>query len=359
MKIIDRLILKEFIKFSILALICVVMLYNLIDLFEELSYFTRRRVNILTVLEYYAYLTPQAVTLLLPVALILATFLVYGMMTRHREIYAYLSAGVSIFRIFRIVFIIGAISVLGLFAHREWIEIPFAQRLANLKYYKIEKRGKQESQKRRDIYYVGEQGKIYFIREFESSGILRNFYVSELDKNRKTTRRIDVAEARYRNGIWYGKDVYVRDFVGEATEKLAHYDSLPLVSLTEKPEDFITEIRPIEETPTLDLYRYLKKMKCAGEQVNKEEVEFNFRFANAFIGFVVILLGLPLSIRLRRGGVMLGLGLGLLFSFLYWGLIQVAKAFGYVGAMNPFMSAWLPNFIFGLIACYFFVRLRQ
>uniref|UniRef100_A0A7C6EEU9 LptF/LptG family permease n=1 Tax=candidate division WOR-3 bacterium TaxID=2052148 RepID=A0A7C6EEU9_UNCW3 len=359
MKITDRYILKEFIKFTILALICVVMIYNLIDLFEELSYFSRRRVNILTVFEYYTYLTPQAITLLLPVALILATFLVYGMMTRHRELYAYLSAGINLFRLFRGVLILGAISVLVLFSHREWIEIPFAQRLADLKYYKIEKRGKQENQKRRDIYYVGENGKIYFIREFESIGILRNFYVLQLDKNRKTTRRIDGAEARYQNGIWYGRDVFIRDFLGEATEKLTHYDSLPLLALTEKPEDFITEVRPIEETQTFDLYHYLKKMNRAGQKVNEEEVEFNFRFANAFIGLIVILLALPLSVQLRRGGVMLGLGLGLLFSFLYWGLIQVSKAFGYVGASNPFLSAWLPNFIFGLLAIYFFIRLRQ
>lgn len=358
MKITDRVMLKEFIKFTILALICVVVLYDVIDLFEELTYFTRRKVNIFTVLNYYIYLTPQAVTLLLPVALILATFLVYGLATRHREIYAYMSAGVSVYRLFRIVLILGVISVFGLFLHREWVEIPWAIRLANLKNYKIEGRGKPEKQKRQDIYYIGEQGRIYFIREFESSGILRNFYVSELDKNRKTIRRIDVREAVYRDGIWLGKDVTIRDFSG-LEEKMSHYDSLPLIALTEKPEDFMTETRPIEETLTKDLFRYIQKMKRAGEPVNKEEVEFNYRFSDAFIGLIVILLALPLSIRLRKGGVMLGLGLGLLLSFLYWGLIQVVKAFGYVGALSPFLSAWLPNFIFGLVALFFLLTVRK
>jgi len=56
---------------------------------------------------------------------------------------------------------------------------------------------------------------------------------------------------------------------------------------------------------------------------------------------------------------MLGLGLGLLFSFLYWGMIQVSKAFGYVGALNPVMSAWLPSIIFGIVATYFFLILKR
>jgi lipopolysaccharide export system permease protein len=358
MKITDKTILKEFIKFTILALICVVVLYNLIDLVEELSYFTRRQVNVFEVLLYYTYLTPQAVTLLLPVALILATFLVYGTMTRRRELNAYMSAGIDVYRLFRPIFIFGAISVVGFFLHRELIEIPFSVKLEDFKRYKIENRGKPERQKRRDIYYIGEQGRIYFIREFESPGTLRNFYVSELDKNRRPIRRIDAAEAVYRDGKWNGKDVYIRNFAG-LEEKMNHYDSLPLVELAEKPENFTTELRPVEQTGTKELYSYLRRMKRAGEKVNNEDVEFNYRFSDAFIGLIVILLALPLSIRLRKGGVMLGLGLGLLFSFLYWGFIQVSKAFGYVGTLKPVVSAWLPNIIFGLVAGFFFIRMRR
>ena len=357
-KITDKSIIKEFIKFTLLALICVVVIYLLIDLFEELSYFTRRKVGILQVIVYYIYLTPQAVTLLFPVSLILGSFLVYGTMTRHRELYAYMSAGININRLFQPIIIIGIFSVIGLFLFREWIEIPFSIRLADLKRYRIEQRGKPDKQKRRDIYYIGEQGKIYYIREFESPGILRNFYVSELDQDRKPKRRLDVAEAIYQDGVWQGKDVYVREFL-DNEEKMNHYDSLPLVGLSEKPTDFMTEIRPIEETKTRDLHRYLRRMKRAGEHVNKEEVEFNYRFSDAFIGLIVILIALPLSTRLKKGGVMLGLGLGLLFSFLYWGLIQVSKAFGYVGALGPVTCAWLPNVIFALAACFFFLRLKR
>ena len=358
MKITDRTILKEFIKFTILALICLVALYLIIDLFEELSYFTRRKVEFAKVLLYYFFLTPQAVTLLLPVSLILASFLVYGMMTRQRELYAYMSSGINVYRLFLPILSVAVISIFASFLHRELVEIPFSVKLSDLKQYQIESRSRPDQLKRRNVYYIGETGMVYYIREYEASGILRNFYVLELDQNRMPVRRIDAVEAVFKDDIWQARDVYVREFL-EQEEKLSHYDSLILSEIKEKPDDFLTEARKIEEISTRTLYRYLKRMKRAGEKVNKEDVEFNFRFSDSFIGLIVILLALPLSTRLRRGGVMLGLGLGLLFSFLYWGMIQVTKAFGYIGALTPVMSAWLPNILFALVALFFWLRLKR
>ena len=69
-----------------------------------------------------------------------------------------------------------------------------------------------------------------------------------------------------------------------------------------------------------------------------------------FIGLVVVLLGLPLSVRLRRGGVMFGLGLGLLLSFMYWGAIQTSRAFGTSHVISAALAAWLPNIVFGAFA---------
>ena len=100
-------------------------------------------------------------------------------------------------------------------------------------------------------------------------------------------------------------------------------------------------------------------MKRAGENVAKEEVELNYRFSYSLIGLVVVLLGLPLSVRLRKGGVMFGLGLGLLFSFLYWGAIQTSRAYGTSHVISPAMAAWLPNIIFGVAASVLVLRVER
>ncbi|HOI44212.1 MAG TPA: LptF/LptG family permease [Candidatus Aminicenantes bacterium] len=42
----------------------------------------------------------------------------------------------------------------------------------------------------------------------------------------------------------------------------------------------------------------------------------------------------------------------------YWGTIGVFKSLGYVGFLSPFLAAWAPNLIFGLVGIYLLFRLR-
>ncbi|MEO0080044.1 MAG: LptF/LptG family permease, partial [candidate division WOR-3 bacterium] len=100
MRVIDRHLLRELVRFALLALFSVVVIYLLIDLFEELAYFTSRKVSLLVLLRYYLYSLPSAVSLLYPVSLLLAVFVVYGQMTRNRELHALQSAGVRLYRLF-------------------------------------------------------------------------------------------------------------------------------------------------------------------------------------------------------------------------------------------------------------------
>ena len=74
---------------------------------------------------------------------------------------------------------------------------------------------------------------------------------------------------------------------------------------------------------------------------------------------IIVLLGLPLSVRMRRGGVMFGLGLGLLVSFLYWGAIQLSRAYGTSHVISPALAAWLPNIVFGGIAALLWLGVRE
>jgi hypothetical protein len=180
--------------------------------------------------------------------------------------------------------------------------------------------------------------------------LLRQWLQSELGPDRRVKRRFDVGEAVWRDRAWYARNVDVRTFDVLGNEAMEHDDSLKLDMIRETPVDFASTSRPVEETSTRALRSFISRMKRAGENVAKEEVEYYYRFSYSLIGLVVVLLGLPLSVRLRRGGVMFGLGLGLLLSFLYWGAIQTSRAFGTSHVISTVLSAWLPNMVFGAIA---------
>lgn len=352
MKVVDRHLLRELVKFAIMAVGSVVAIYLLIDLFGQLSYFTGHKTGLGIVLLYYFYDLPAAISLLYPVSMVLAVFMVYGQLTRNRELHALESAGVSILRLFAPAIGLGLASIVIYLAANEFITIPFNAHLSDLRRFRIERRQSSQAhvQRRQNLYFVGEEGRVFYIRELSSDGVMKNFSVCELGADRKVKRRFDVAEAVWRGKAWYGRGVDERTFDAVGDEALVHHDSLRLDIISETPADFASTPRPVEETSTRALWSYIGRMKRAGENVAVEEVEYHYRFSYSLIGLVVVLLGLPLSVRLRRGGVMFGLGLGLLLSFLYWGAIQTSRAFGTSQVISPSLCAWLPNIVFGTIA---------
>lgn len=352
MKVVDRHLVKELVKFAVIAVTSVVVIYLLIDLFEELSYFTGRKTGLDLILLYYFYSLPSAISLLYPVSMVLAVFMVYGQLTRNRELHALESSGVPILRLFVPAVGLGLASVVLYLAANELITIPFNARLTDLRRQRIERRQSSQVQRRQNLYFVGDEGRIFYIREISSDGVMKNFSVSELGPDRRVRRRFDVREAVWRERAWHARGVDVRTFDALGNERLEQSDSLELDMIPETPLDFASTSRPVEETSTRALRNYIGRMKRAGENVARQEVEYYYRFSYSLIGLVVVLLGLPLAVRLRRGGVMFGLGLGLLLSFLYWGAIQTSRAFGTSHVISTALSAWLPNIVFGTIALF-------
>ncbi|MBS4016110.1 MAG: LptF/LptG family permease [Candidatus Latescibacteria bacterium] len=362
----DRFIIKEFFKYLILGVACVVTIYLLIDLFEELNYFITRRASVFIVLIYYLYSLPFALSLLFPVGVILSCFFVYGSLTRERSLYVFQIAGVNLYRLFAPVIVVGIILIFAQFWFIELVTIPANRKLENLKRNTIEKRQSQMPSKRSNLYVRGKERTVYFIKEFEtqyqqskiSSGIMRNFIIAHYTRDGRIEKRIDAVEAHYTDNRWIGSDVTLRTFDADTLEIFTNYDTLTL-SIIEKPDFFVQETRNIEELQIWELHEYIEQLKIAGINTAKAEVELHYRFANAFIVLILMLISLPLAIRLRHGGVMLGLGLGLLFAFVYWGLIQVNKAFGQVLLLNPFLAAWLANFMFLSLGIYLLIQVRK
>jgi lipopolysaccharide export system permease protein len=357
MKIFDRFLLKEFLKYLLAALAFVVLIYFLFDLFQYIDNFINHKTSLWIIGLYYFYLIPAYAGLLLPVGVILSSFLVIGRLTRQRELSALKSAGVNVYRLFLPLLVFASLLVPISFLGNEFVTIPANIKNEDVRIYKIDKRQRPGYQVRNNFFYYGEDGRTFYIRYYESKkGLLRNFVIWEFDANRQIRRRYDVAEAVFERNRWRARDVTEREF--RPAEQLTHYNSLVL-PLKEKPGDFARRDKDISEMNFIELFNYIKKMQRAGERVTRELVEFHYRFSYPFVGLIVLLLALPLASSLRRGGVMLGLGLGLLFSFSYWGAIQTTKAFGVGGILNPGFAAWLPNIFFGALAIYFLTKVER
>lgn len=349
MKIIHRYILNNFIKYLIFVLSTLVFIYIVINLFDNLGKFLAKNVLAQDIAIYYLYLIPSYIVLLIPVAAIMAIFLIFGFMTKHKELIALKSSGLNINRLFVLILITGVVLSIGTFAFQETVGVWVQTKMFEHKQAKIDKRPQRQKTRRSNFFYNGEDNWIYFIRRFDGvrqkvDGIIL-WQIAEKNRIRK---RIDAEEGIY-DTVWKFSNATVREFDTLGNELINTYPYLEMPELKERPDDFLRRMRPLEEMNFLEISSFVERKARAGEDVAKEEVELNYRFSYPVITVLVLLITLPLAVVLKKGGIAVGMGISIVLAFVYWGVIQSCRAYGVAGIMDPVLAAWLPNILFGVV----------
>jgi len=349
MNIINRYVLQQFVRYMVICLGVSIFIYIVINLFDNLGKFLAKNATAMDILIYYLYLAPSYTILLIPVASMIAVFLVFGIMTKHRELLVLKTSGMSMNNFFNLFLMTGAVIAVGTFIFQETLGVWSQTKLIEHEQTQINRRPIRTSSWRRDFFYYGENNWIYYVRKFDgTSNTLENITLWQTTEDNKIKQRIDAPFGRY-EGIWILEAATVRQFDTLGQETLTKHSLLQMPQLLEKPSDFLKKIKPVEEMNFTEIAAFVKKRQRAGQDITKEEVELNYRFSYPIITIILLLITLPLSTVLRRGGIAVGLGISIGLSFVYWGFIQSSRAYGVAGILNPILAAWLPNIVFGIL----------
>ena len=91
---------------------------------------------------------------------------------------------------------------------------------------------------------------------------------------------------------------------------------------------------------------------------NKLLVDLYNKVSFPLISLVIVLAGIPFAMTSRRGGALLGVGISIAISLIYYGIIAISIALGKGGIIPPLVASWSANFIFASLGLYFVSRLR-
>jgi lipopolysaccharide export system permease protein len=159
------------------------------------------------------------------------------------------------------------------------------------------------------------------------------------------TERIDAAEAEFDGTQWTFINGQVRTFSDGAMNS-ENFSSRTDEILNQVPMEIVKRIKFKWEMSYWELANHIEAGKRRGENVRKLTAELDFKIAQPFMNFIVILFGLSLAARTgRRGGATL-FGVGLLLSFLFWILSRFMLVFAQNGYVPALVGAWLGNVIF-------------
>ncbi len=91
----------------------------------------------------------------------------------------------------------------------------------------------------------------------------------------------------------------------------------------------------------------LRAMEAELTKARKLRVEYHKKLSIPVACVVFVLLGAPIGIRTRRGGVGIGAGIGMLFFLIYYLFLIGGEQLGDRGFVSPFWAMWAPNVLFG------------
>jgi lipopolysaccharide export system permease protein len=107
---------------------------------------------------------------------------------------------------------------------------------------------------------------------------------------------------------------------------------------------------------TGELPRVIRTAEQRHVPVRPLRVEFQSRFAGAALPLVMVLLAVPLGARIQRGGRSAAIALAIGLGIVYFMLFNLSLNLGRVGRLDPAVSAWFANVVFGLVGLELFRR---
>ena len=90
--------------------------------------------------------------------------------------------------------------------------------------------------------------------------------------------------------------------------------------------------------------------------INKYMIEIHKKYSIPAASFAFVLIGAPLAILSRRGGMGISVTISLIIFTLYWAFLIGGEDISDRGMLSPFWAMWAANFLVGSIGLYLLVK---
>lgn len=367
MTLLDRYLLRRFFVALLLALLGFIALFQLVNLFDRLDMLLDSHATAETVLQFYAYDVFSVVQLVLPMAMLLAVLLSLGAMVRSNELMAIRASGRSMARTMAPLVTCAVIAMIGSFVFGETVLPWSVVHRDHIMRASIRHQEPESADVRANVIYQGAQGRLWTIQTLDGRDSTANIVTVQRADNGRVEWRLDAEQARVRGTRWVFFRGVERRFViatgapkGAAlVERATVFDERVLPDIHDSFEDLAHVERQPSQLGALGLRGYIERARASGGRVQRYLTEFHMRLAWPMANVIVALIGVALSTRLRKGGVMLSAGIALFVSFTYYGVMKTGQAFGYNGALPPLLAAWIGNVLFSGVAAVLMARIER
>ncbi|MCL1957766.1 MAG: LptF/LptG family permease [Fibromonadales bacterium] len=304
--------------------------------------------------EYYLNYLPYIVYLVSPVAIMLTAIASVGAMARHLEISAMQGAGRSPFRILLPILIAGTIITALLFTIGEIILPDANHRRLEIAETRIEQRKNPRVKEKNQFVFIGSDHSDWYFKRYNGITKKGDNVSLVLQDNGKPVARYDARNIEWNDSSasWVLQNGWARYFSPEGNLSADKFSTLDIEQQTSVlPEDIINERQSHEEMNSRQISRRIEILRRSGEDTNKMETQWHFKFSGPITAMVTLIIALSLSHRYSRSGALSQqFGIGIIMTFSYYIVVRVGLQMGENGILEPWLGAWVGHIIYGTVA---------
>jgi LPS export ABC transporter permease LptF/LPS export ABC transporter permease LptG len=355
----DFYLLRAFALYFVVAMFGFVLLYDIVALFDLLEYVVKYRVGAGEVFQYFGYLFYTLVYQFTPTACLIASLVTLGAMAQKNELVACRATGISLYRVCMPLLAAGLVCAVGLF-FLDSTYLPYATQRREALNNRIKGRPLLAYSPQQH-WIAGNNSKIYNYQLSDRDHVtFIDLSVFEIDHaDSQIRRRVYAARAHWDppNNSWILESGWIRDFENGRVTRYAAFPMITLAELDEPPDYFNRELSQSFEMNWWELKQYISKLRQAGFDVARLSVQLQEKLAFPLAVPIALVLAIPFSTRVVKGGLVRGATLALGVSFAYRGAAILCEALGAAGLLPPGLAAWSPDIVFLLAGFNLFIKM--
>lgn len=212
-----------------------------------------------------------------------------------------------------------------------------------------------------NLSIYGLKNSLFFINKFSpKTNTMEGIIILEHDENQNIIKKIVANKGIYKDKTWvfYQTITYEFDAAGQLTyePKYSIEEEMPI---SETPEEFLTQRQHPDIMTIAQLKDYIVKLSKSGAITVTRNlmVDLYQRYTAPLLSLVIIFIGIPFSMKMKRHAGASSLGIAIVLAFLYYVLNAICIALGKSGFLYPLLAASLSHILALLLGLCLIIRM--
>lgn len=350
--ILDKYLFEQFLGPFFLAvggfaLIGIVdILFSLVDLVINSG------VPVPVFLKLLLFKLPAIMVLFFPMAVLFSVMLLLIRMAKDNELTVLRTSGIGSARIILPILLLLMLTSLLSYTTNEYI-VPWTNEQSELLIKKQSKTTPPPNIVDNIVFKDGEH-RYFYIKKIDSKkGVMENILIFE--ETHTFPRFISAKSALWNGDTWRLLDGYIQETNADGViEFLDHYEEM-IINVSQSINSFYQRQKKPSEMDSNELQDRIQQLDKGGLNTRNLRIAYHMKRSLPVACFIFGIIGIAYSFTFVRTGkdwwgVIVAICISVLSVGFYFFMMALFRAIAKGGHLSPFLGAWLPNIIYGVIA---------